>query len=270
MPADKRAPSDMFIFDAHCHMGYFRNFHIPRNDVHGMVEVMDHLGIDVMAVAHHAGISSDFRLGNDTVAEAITQYPGRVLGYAVINPNFPDEVEEELERCFRVPGFRAVKVHPELHDDYPLDGPNYRPMWEFANRHRLPLLSHTYFGGDRLDVFDRLAERYPDVTILLGHSGIDLGLTRSVELAERRPNIVLDLTGPLLWDGVVEQLLERLPAERLTYGSDIPFNNAALQLGGLLYARIDRGDKEKIAGLNAARIFGVAPEARPQTAALLT
>lgn len=89
MPISKHFPTDMFIVDSHCHMGYFRNFHIPNNDVQGMLEVSDLLGIDVMAVAHHAGISSDFKLGNDTVAGAIAHYPDRFVGYCVVNPNFP-------------------------------------------------------------------------------------------------------------------------------------------------------------------------------------
>jgi predicted TIM-barrel fold metal-dependent hydrolase len=257
MTTDKRPPTDMLIVDAHCHLGFFRNFHIPRNDVSGLLDEMDRLGIDVAALAHHAGISSDFRLGNDEVAAAIAAHPDRFVGYCVINPNFPDEVQAELERCFSIPGFRGVKVHPELHGDYPLDGPHYRPAWEFVNRHRLPLLSHSYFGGDSLAVFDRLAAEYPDATVLLGHAGLDLGLPDAIALVKRHPNVLLDLTGPLMWDRMAPVLLEHLPADRLVYGSDIPFVSGALQLGGLVCADVPRADLEQIAGLNACRMFGI-------------
>jgi predicted TIM-barrel fold metal-dependent hydrolase len=270
MPANKRHPTDLpFILDAHCHMGYFRNFHIPKNDADGMVEVMDQLGVDMVAVAHHAGISSDFRLGNDETAEAIARYPDRVIGYCVINPNFPGEVEAELHRRFAVPGFRGIKVHPELHGDYPLDGPNYRPMWEFANRLRIPLLSHTYFAGDSHRVFDRLAETYPNVPILLGHSGLDLGLEGSIALANRQPNIILDLCGPLTWNGVVELLVRSVEVEQIIFGSDMPFTNAAQQLGGLVMARVRRDYIEKIAGSNAARLFGIEPSTQRPIEAIL-
>lgn len=130
-------------------------------------------------------------------------------------------------------------------------------MWLFANRNSLPVLSHTYYGGDRLEVFDHLAQRYPNVTILLGHAGMDLGLENSIQLVRRRKNIVLDLTGPLLWEGVVEHLVDKVAVEQLIFGSDLPFNNAALQLGGLVYSRAHRSDIEMISSGNAMRIFGI-------------
>jgi uncharacterized protein len=253
---NKNYPSDFdLIIDAHCHMGYFRNFHIPFNDVHGMIGEMDSHGIDIACVTHHAGISSDFRLGNDTVAEAIHLYPDRIVGYCTINPNFPEEIQDELTRCIDGYGFKALKVHPELHDNYPLDGPNYRPMWEFAAERSMPLLSHTYFAGDSLEVFSILAKEYPTVTILLGHLGFDKGLDRAIDLVLKCPNIVLDLTGPVQFAGVVEKVVKGAGADRVVYGSDIPFRDAATQLGNILYADLTREQKEKILGLNAKRIF---------------
>ncbi|MHB1652597.1 MAG: amidohydrolase family protein [Desulfitobacteriaceae bacterium] len=253
---NKSYPSDFdLIIDVHCHMGYFRNFQIPFNDVHGMIKEMDSYGIDIACVTHHAGISSDFRLGNDTVAEAIRLYPNRIVGYCTINPNFPAEIGEELTRCIDVYGFRAIKVHPELHDDYPLDGRNYRPMWEFAAARSLPLLSHTYFAGDSLEVFRNLANEYPTVTILLGHLGFDKGLDRAIDLVLECPNIVLDLTGPVQFAGVVEKVVKEAGVDRVVYGSDIPFRDAATQLGNILYADLTREQKEKILGLNTKRIF---------------
>ena len=63
--------------------------------------------------------------------------------------------------------------------------------------------------------------------------------------------------GPLSWEGVVEYLTGAVGADRLVFGSDIPFMNAALQLGGLVYARITETDKRRILGGNAASLFGL-------------
>lgn len=253
---NKNFPSDYdLIIDAHCHMGYFRNFHIPYNDVHGMVKAMDSYGIDVACVAHHAGISSDFRLGNDLVAEAAQLYSNRIVGYCTINPNFPHEIKGELERCIDGFGFRGIKVHPELHDNYPLDGQNYKQMWEFAAQKGLPLLSHTYFAGDSLEIFGNLAKEYSTMTILLGHLGFDKGLDNAIDLVLEHSNIVMDLTGPVQFAGIVERVVKEVGAERVIYGSDIPFRDAATQLGNILYADLQREEKEKVLGLNAKRIF---------------
>lgn len=257
-PPGKLPPTDApLIVDAHCHLGPFRNFHIPDHGADGLVRVMDRLGVDVAVIAAHAGISADYRYGNDQVMEAIARHPGRVLGYCCVNPNYPAEIVPELERCFADPGFRGVKLHPELHGDYPLDGPAYAPVWEFAAEHRVPVLSHSYFAGDALGVFTAIADRYPQVPLLLGHAGLDYGLDRVVAAIAGRPSIHLDLTGPLSWEGVVEYLTGAVGADRLVFGSDIPFMNAALQLGGLVYARITETDKRRILGGNAASLFGL-------------
>lgn len=254
----KSAPTDYpLIVDAHCHLGPFRNFHIPGNDIDSMVRTLDALGIDLAVIAAHAGISSDYRLGNDQVIEAARRYPERVIGYCCINPNYPEQVAGELARCFANPSFRGIKLHPELHGNYPLDGPNYRPVWEFAAERGVPVLSHSYFGGDGLDTFMRIARDYPGAPLLLGHSGLDFGIQRTVEAVAGQPNVMLDLAGPLTWDGIVEELVAELGPERLVFGSDVPFMNAALQLGGCVLARIDREAKEAILGRNAAKLFGI-------------
>lgn len=256
MPIDKRPPSDVeLIVDAHCHLGHFRNFHIPNDDADGMVAVMDALGIDVALVASHAGISSDYVLGNNITLAATRAHPGRMLAYCVVNPNFPEQARDELDRCFADPVFRGIKVHPELHGDHPLDGRGYRPMWEYAAEHRLPVLSHTYFGGDRIEVFVGIAKEFPEVPILVGHCGVDLGLVHVVDSVLPYENLILDLTGPQAYQGVVEKLVAEVGAHRIVYGSDMPFNNAALQLGGTLYAQIPEADKRCILGGNAARLF---------------
>jgi uncharacterized protein len=253
-----RPCDDIYIIDGHTHMGDYYNFHIPWSNESGMIEAMDAYGIAVAVVSHHASIAADYRFGNDTIIAAMRQYPGRFIGYAGINPNYPHDVLPELERCIAA-GMCAVKLHPELHGDYPLDGANYRPMWEYAAAHSMVVLTHTYFNGDRLDVIERLAQQYPTATILLGHCALDLGLDRACDLACRQPNIIMDLCGPQIFGGVVEYLVGRVPIERITWGSDAPFLDIGPLLGSILYARISREEKAKILGLNMARLLDIQP-----------
>jgi predicted TIM-barrel fold metal-dependent hydrolase len=255
---DKSPPSDLpLIIDAHAHLGYFRNFHIPNPDIDSMIAVMNRCGIDVTVLSAHAAISSDFNRGNDESIQAAERHPDRVLVYCVINPNYPDDAESELKRCFAHPATRGIKLHPELHGDYPLDGPGYRPAWEYADEHHLPVLSHTYFAGDSLDTFARLAEQYPGATVIVGHGGVDHGIEHVVALASRYPNIMLDLCGVLTHRGVVEVLAHRVGADRLLLGTDMPFVNGAAQLGTLLYADLSRDSIQRIAAANAERLFGL-------------
>jgi predicted TIM-barrel fold metal-dependent hydrolase len=252
-PFVKRTP----IIDGHAHMGFYRNFHIPANDADGMVEQFDAVGIDVACVSHHAGISADHTFGNDVIIDAVRRHPSRLIGFCVINPNYPDTVDAEIERCFAEPGFRGFKVHPELHGDYPLDGPGYRRMWAYANAHGLPVLSHSYFGGDRLEVFERVANTYPDATVLLGHAGLDLGLGNAVALAERTHNVMLDMTAMQRHCWAVEHLVARTDPTRLVWGSDSPFIDPGLILGAVVHAAIPEQVRDAILYHNLARILRI-------------
>lgn len=252
----KDPPSNLaLIIDAHAHLGAFRNFHIPGHDADGLIAAMDSFGIDRTVLSAHAAISSDVRRGNDETTQAVRAFPDRLAGYCVVNPNYPDEVAEELDRCFASGCFVGIKLHPELHGDYPLDGPGYQPMWAFANDRRLPVLTHTYFGGDRIEVIELLAQTYGDSQILIGHAGLDLGLDQVAAAVNDHDNLWLELCGALSFRGHVEVLAERVPVERLLLGTDMPFINAASQLGTLLFADLPREDIEKIAGGNARVLF---------------
>lgn len=245
------------IIDIHCHGGSYRAFHIPWNDAAGMIDELDACGVDVACVSTHRAISADWRRGNDLTMQYVDEFPKRLVGYAGVNPNYPHAVLPELERCFASGRVKGIKIHPELHGDYPMDGPNYRPMWEFAAERRLAVLFHTYFGGDRLEVIERLAVEYPTVTFLVGHCAVDLGLEPAAAMASRRPNVVLDITGPQGAAGVVEHLARRVPSQRLAFGSDMPFLDLGTMLGAVVHADIPAEDKEQILWRTAARVLGI-------------
>jgi predicted TIM-barrel fold metal-dependent hydrolase len=92
---------------------------------------------------------------------------------------------------------------------------------------------------------------------VFGHAGQDFAIERVIEMAERHDNIWLDLCGALTLDGAVEKLVRALGPERIMFGSDLPFCNRALQLGTLLYSRLQCSEVDTIAGLNAASLFGM-------------
>jgi predicted TIM-barrel fold metal-dependent hydrolase len=108
-------------------------------------------------------------------------------------------------------------------------------------------------------MFDELAERHPDINIIIGHGGnINDGYKDAVEVALKRKNIYLDTSGWCMTSlGVVEYVVERLGAERVLMGTDFVLLAPAFQLGPVAYAKISEDDKRKIMGLNAVKLFGI-------------
>ncbi len=252
--------NDILVIDAHCHMGLYGNFHIAKCSAADMVAQMDRIGIRACISAHHAAIAPDQRYGNDEVLQAMDDFPGRIYGYATVSPNYPErEIIAELERCI-AGGMIGVKLHPDLHGCN-VDDDKYRPAWEFANEHRLPLLSHTGLGGrNPVKTFEKLADTYPNVSILLGHSGFGSeGADQTIEAVKNHPNVYAEITGSTVVYGTLERMVHEAGADRVLFGTDIPFLDPRPQVGRVAYAKLTDDEKRQVFGLNAARIFGINP-----------
>lgn len=244
------------VLDAHGHMGPYFNFHIPWNDADGMMHVLDRLGVRTVCVCAHASIGPDIRLGNDMVMDAIERHPGRFIGYVGTNPNYPEEVVPELERCTRQPEMRAIKLHPSLHK-YPVNGPNWRPVWEWAKARGWPVLIHTWMEDPYCnpELCAKTADEYPTVDVLFAHVGGPTGTDACIELAGKRKNVYLDPTGSTNTFGIIERIVQAVGAEKVVHGSDIPFIDAAVGLSKIVYAKIKDQEKELILGGNMRRLL---------------
>lgn len=244
------------IIDVHAHLGPFAQFHIPHNDAAGMIAEMDRLGIRQMWIAAHAAIAADAVRGNDAVAEAVRAYPGRFLGYVVVDPNYPAEVVSELERRLAQPEFAMIKLHPGL-ANYPIDGPNYVPVWDIARERRCPVLTHAWTGCPYCGPgpIRRVLDRHPDTRLIFGHALFHATFDEAAAVARDFEHVLLDLTTSNHAYGMLEHAVQTMGADRIVYGSDMPFISAAGAVGKVLYACISDEDKAKILAGNARRLL---------------
>lgn len=255
-------PLPLRVIDIHGHMGLLNVFWMPHSDAGGMVEEMDALGVAATAVSSHSAISSDMSVGNDEVARACAQFPGRFIGYAVADPHYPELVEDELRRCFEVHGFKMIKLHPGIHM-YPLTGKLYDRIYGFAEERGAPILTHTWHGEPScsMEVAAEVARRHPGVTFLWGHSGGSV-YDKALDLAAELPNVYLDLASSVVQNGQLELFVSRAPVERIVFSSDVPFLSQPQQIAKVVFADIPESAKRKILRDNAAVILenaGITP-----------
>jgi len=249
--------SDLFVLDGHAHLGEYRGFFMNEPDAATMVGVMDRIGMQAAIVAANAALTAEPEYGNRLVLEAVRRFPGRLLGYVTANPYYAEDLEEMLHRYLSEPGMVGIKLHPESHDDYPLLGPRYGPVWTVARERRVPVLFHTYFGGDSPAEIARLASTYPDVSLLVGHMLLDKSLEAMAELANTFPNVYVDLSVPEIFGGT-EFFVEALDdIGQLIFGTDFPWGNCHFRVGAVIYARIPEEAKRKILGENMAELLGI-------------
>ncbi|MFC1606814.1 amidohydrolase family protein [Candidatus Latescibacterota bacterium] len=251
MPID-----DIEIIDFHAHLGPYYNMHTPDPYADNMIRTMDRAGIDKVVVSATPGICSDIVVGNTMMLDAIKAHRGRIYGACIINGHYPELSLDELERCFSEDkDVVYIKLHPIL-IKCRMDDPRMKKLYEFASDHKLFILVHTWLDDDpygNQDLFARVAADYPDINWLMGHTGGPHGGFNGIEIAEKLPNVFLDITMSMCPAGQLEYFVESVGADRVLFGTDNPFIDPRPQLGRLFLADISTEDKVKIAGGNVRK-----------------
>jgi hypothetical protein len=190
---------------------------------------------------------------------------GRLLPFASLNPFLVGDLGAELERLVREGGFRGFKVYPVYQHHY-VNDPRLYPLYAKAQELRVPMLVHTgssVFKGARIKYGDPLhlddvAIDFPDLTILMAHSGRPFWYGQAAWMARRHANVYMEVSG-LPGKKLLEYFpdLERL-ADKCVYGSDWPGNpDLRRNVEAIRTLPLSDTAKEKILWQNAARILGV-------------
>jgi predicted TIM-barrel fold metal-dependent hydrolase len=246
------------VIDVHGHMGPWAGIYFPRARPEQMLRTMDAAGVRLLVFCHHAALFSP-EVGNAANVEAVRRFPGRLRAWMAINPNHPDAVERDLA------GFdehRDVFVGLKLLADYhglPWDDAAYAPAWRFAAERRLPVLGHTWAGSrcDGPEQVRKAAERYPQVPLLLGHS-LHGAWREAIAIAQRFPNVYLELTAVLDDRGPLEWFVAEGLSERLLFGTDLPWFDPHHGIGAVLSAEITDPARHNILHRNAERLLAEA------------
>ncbi len=252
-----------FIIDAHAHCGRLDRY--PPQDLR-----------DYMASIGGSGI------------RAAVMFPPVIEIYDRYNPGFADSEQWRARRAeanayltgIGLPAFRvfpfffiwndfAVEQLEEAHKGIKWHRHADEPVYEYgtprclaairAIRARdLPVCLEEEFENT-LFFIDELA---PDVRVIIPHCGM---LNGGYELLRRhgvwkKPNVYADTA--LAPASTIMDYVRCYGHERIMFGSDFPFGDPAAELNKVLRLKLSAGQREEIAGANAARLLRV-EEQRP-------
>ncbi|WNO72339.1 MULTISPECIES: amidohydrolase family protein [unclassified Streptomyces] len=237
----------MSVIDAHGHLGRWPAFAVTDGSARSLLAVMDRCGVTTACVSHLLAVGPDARAGNALLLAELARHPGRLLGYAVFNPHDP-EAPERLRDLLEAPGVIGVKLHPEVHE-LPLDHAAYAPAFEIAAGRGRIVLAHSQYRSAWSDParFAAVAPRYPELPLLMGHSGLWTdGFAPAAEAAARCPSIVLETCGSRMTARHLVRLVAEAGAERIAFGSDAVFLDLRVGLGRVLLAGLAAADRQQI------------------------
>jgi len=151
-----------------------------------------------------------------------------LIPFASINPSLTVNTGLELQRLVEQ-GFRGVKLYPTYQHCYPNNRRLY-PLYSKAEELQVPVMVHTgtsIFKGAKLKYgdplfLDEVAVDFPDLSILLVHSGRGFWYDRAFVLARLHKKVYMEIAGlppQKLLDYFPE--LERV-ADKVIFGTDWP------------------------------------------------
>ena len=245
----KKEPLDVDIVDAHTHLG-------SRQTIVKVLESMNKLGINTLLGIAKNGTGSDPVTGNKELLDSVGSDTDRISGYYAFNPHYYEKLTPMLDEIFSNPfyiGFKLLNSYWGVR----LDDPRFNPMWEYAEKHCLPVLIHTWNDGyDNPSFLTNIAPKYKNVKFLLAHSGgDDQGRLEAEDLAMKNPNVYLEFCGSFTASIRWEDTIQRIGNDRIVYGSDTLGHSMVWELGRLLSLELPEVTLVPILGANMRRIL---------------
>ncbi len=209
---------------------------------------------------------------DDEIRAILEQEKSWLSGLTPIEPGFPDESCAKMEKWIRHGPCIGIKYVGGNGSGTLCNAPSNDPIIRLARELNATIYIHTWLkiggtprhpGGDNLPgentpmTVVALAQRFPDVRFICGHSGGDWEL--GVRVVRPQKNVLLEFAGSDPHSGQVEYAVKELGADRIVWGGHGPSRGYATELGKVLDAELSRADRMKIFGQNfrklAAPIF---------------
>ena len=242
------------IIDAHAHLGWDEVY--DHDFTEGdLLRSQAANGIDVTlvqpAITHELDSAARY---HDAIADLGARHPGRFKGIANPDPHLSGGAwEREVRRCIRDLGFVGVKMHPAAHAVNP-GGRHGRLVFEACATLGVPLIVHTGSGipWSAPSLLAPMAGMFPDLDVVVAHSGMMVLAGEAARLAVECPNVYLELS----WTAgfLARQWATDFGAHRLLFGSDHA-ENAATELAKVRTAGLSDEEMGWVLGGTAARVF---------------
>lgn len=240
----------MAIIDVHAHWGKWR---FPVfSSFEELLALLEEFDIEKILLSSAKAILYDPREGNEELRR-IVERDERLLMYIVLNPNYPEISEEEMEKYKDESKVVGMKFHPS-YSGQRINSPATLQLVERAleGGYRL-FLFHTYSGGEVADLGET-ARRFPEGLFIMAHMG-GTAWEEGISIAREQRNIYLEICSSLSDRGKVERAVAEVGYERVLYGSDLTLLTPAFALGMVLGADISEVAKEHILFKNASQLL---------------
>jgi len=179
---------------------------------------------------------------NEYVAEYAAKHPGRMFGFASVDPNRPD-APARLEYAIRELGLCGLKLGPIYQNFYP-DAKEHFPLYAKAAELNIPILWHQgtsfvpegYLEASRPALLDPIARAFPDLKMIIAHMGHPW-IDECIAVVRKNPSMYMDVSAlgsrPWQFYNALVSAMEYGVTHKILFGSDYPFFTTEQMLDSL-------------------------------------
>ena len=237
----------MKIIDAHAHIGYIGGWADVGITEEGLIDQMNTYDIEKTVLCCE---------DNDFTLDVMKRNPGRIVGCVYVNPlnrSTVDSMESYVEK-----GLTAVKLNPLRHA-YCADAEIIDPVMEKAAALDIPVCIHSGHPPYSLPwQIGLLAERHPDVQIMMIHMGHGHGvyIDAAIKMARKYSNIYLEMSG-MPMPSKIKEAYETVGHDRIMFGTDTPFHHPTVEMQKVILSGVGEEGLQKIFYDNASAFFKI-------------
>lgn len=183
-----------------------------------------------------------FEVPNAYVAEYVATDPGKLIGFASVDPHDGDALDE-LRHAHQDLGLRGLKTSPIYQGYDPMD-PRMLGIYRYCEQHRMPILTHHGTTFPRRaplrwahpQQVEEIALAFPELRIIIAHLGHPWE-TETIAVMRKHPNVYSDISGlfyrPFQLYSSLTLVKEYGVLGRLLFGTDYPVTTVDETVRGL-------------------------------------
>jgi uncharacterized protein len=214
----------------------------PKADADTLAAEMAHVDKAIVFALGY-GDSIGIESCDETTAAAVAKYPDKFVGFAYVDPRRPDYMDR-LVHGIEDLRLKGVKFGP-IYNGVPLWDKRLEPVYEYLQKHNLPLTMHmgtTFARNAPVDLgraihVEPVALKYPDLTMILAHMGHPW-YEDAIVVSRKQPNVFLEVSAlhyrPWQYYNILMCAQEYRIIDKIFFGTDFPFARVDESVTGLL------------------------------------
>ncbi len=231
--------------------------------VEATVALMDQGGVQQSLISAWVG-PREVMISNDEVAAFVAQAPTRLLGVGSVDISKPMRAVQEIRRCVRELGFKAIRVLPWLWEVPPTDRRFY-PVYTACCELDVPFCTQIGHTGPLMPsevgrpiYLDQGALDFPELRIVAGHIGYPW-TEEAIAVATKHEQVYIDTSAYTCkrYPAALVEFMRGHGRTKVLFGTNYPMITPAKALEDLDSLGLDVQARQLFLAGNAQRVFNL-------------